>query len=115
MAHSNHPGGEKHHYIPKFYMKQWAGEDDGCVSEFSRPYHPKPNVPAPLKPLMKVRRVNPDATGYLRGLNPFASLRPELADFLEHQFFKQTDGGAAQVLNRLLRCDLEFDGQTKNA
>ena len=37
MARSAHPDGEKHHYLPVFYLKQWAGKD-GRLCEFSRPY-----------------------------------------------------------------------------
>jgi hypothetical protein len=27
----------RHHYIPIFYLKQWA-RDDGMLCEFSKPY-----------------------------------------------------------------------------
>jgi Protein of unknown function (DUF4238) len=47
----------KHHYIPVFYLKQWAGAD-GRICEFSRPYD-----------RVKARRVFPDATAYVHGLN----------------------------------------------
>jgi uncharacterized protein DUF4238 len=30
--------GEKHHYIPVFYLKQWAGAD-GRLCQYSRPYN----------------------------------------------------------------------------
>jgi len=29
--------GEKHHYIPQFYLKQWTGVDRR-LCEYSRPY-----------------------------------------------------------------------------
>ena len=89
--------GEKHHYVPKFYLKHWAGED-GCVCEFSRPYQPKPGTTIPVKPPVKARRVHPDGTGYLRGLNTFARLRPELANYLEHRFFRLVDTKASAML-----------------
>jgi hypothetical protein len=99
--------GDKHHYIPKFYLKQWAGAD-GCVCEFSRPYQAKPGHVAPAKPPVKARRVNPDGTGYLRGLNTFARLRPELADYLEHRFLKIIDSKASEILGMLNRDNVDF-------
>jgi hypothetical protein len=51
---------QKHHYIPKLYLKQWAGPD-GRVCEFSRPYQQ-----------VKPRMTFPDATGYERGLYTFS-------------------------------------------
>ena len=99
--------GDKHHYIPKFYLRQWAGAD-GCVCEFSRPYQPKPGHVAPAKPPVKARRVNPDGTGYLRGLNTFARLRPELADYLEHRLLKIIDSKASEILGMLNRDNVDF-------
>src|SRR5580692_1218431 len=48
--------GDKHHYIPVFYSKEWAGPD-GRLCEYSRPYD-----------VVKPKRVHPDGTGYVRGL-----------------------------------------------
>jgi len=47
----------KHHYIPVFYLKEWAGSD-GTVTAFNRPHGNK--VVATPKP--------PTHTGYVRGL-----------------------------------------------
>jgi hypothetical protein len=47
----------RHHYIPIFYLKQWAG-DDKRICEFGRPYD-----------RAKPRRVHPAGTGYMDGLN----------------------------------------------
>jgi hypothetical protein len=46
---------QKHHYIPEFYLKQWAGPD-GRLCEFSRPY--KRVLP---------RMTHPGGTGFSRG------------------------------------------------
>jgi hypothetical protein len=99
--------GDKHHYVPKFYLKNWAGVD-GCVYEFSRPHQPKPGQVAPAKPPVKARRVNPDGTGYLRGLNTFAGLRPELGNYLEHRFLKIVDSKASAVLVMLNKDNVDF-------
>jgi hypothetical protein len=78
-------------------LKQWADPADGRLCEFSRPYKE-----------VKARRVHPDGTGYLRGLNTFARLRPELADFLEHRFFKTIDNDASAILEMLNRDYVDF-------
>jgi len=80
----------KHHYIPVFYLKQWAGAD-GRVCEFSKPYD-----------RVKARRVHPDGTGYVHGLNRIPGLPPHETDFLESYFFKLTDDLAAKALRILL-------------
>jgi hypothetical protein len=106
MANRNRDG-DKHHYVPKFYLKQWAGVD-GCVCEFSRAYQSKPGHRAPAKPPVKPRRVNPDGTGHLRGLNTFARLRPELANYLEHRFLKIVDSKASAILEMLNQDNVDF-------
>jgi hypothetical protein len=80
----------KHHYIPVFYLRQWTG-DDGRLCEFSKPYD-----------RVKPRRVAPDGTAYVRGLNTIPDMAPEDADFLETYFFKKTDDDAARALRILL-------------
>ena len=55
----------KHHYIPVFYLRQWTGAD-GRLCEFSKPYD-----------RVKPRRVNPDGTAYVRGLNTVPGMAPE--------------------------------------
>jgi len=53
----------KHHYIPVFYLKQWAGVD-GRVCEFSKPYD-----------RVKPRRAHPDGTAYSTASTPFQASR----------------------------------------
>jgi hypothetical protein len=89
--------GQKHHYIPKFYLKQWAG-GDGTLCEFSRPHKE-----------VRPRKVTPDGTGYFRGLNTFARLPSQLAHFLENQFFRTVDNDASGVLRVLLQDKVDFD------
>ncbi len=80
----------KHHYIPIFYLKQWAGQDH-MVCEYKRRYHG-----------VLPRRVFPDATGYEHGLNRIPGLPPHEADFLETYFFGITDDFASKALHILL-------------
>jgi len=82
--------GNKHHYIPIFYLKQWAASN-GQVCEFSKPYK-----------IVKPRRTHPDGTGYVRGLYTFDRLRPEDADLMEKDFLLRADDGASTVLRGFL-------------
>jgi hypothetical protein len=106
----------KHHYIPVFYLKGWAGKD-GRLCEFSRPYKMPPaqlelNIKSiPVKP----RRVHPDGTGFIKHLYRFPDLNPRLANYLENEFFLRVDNEAAVVMQRLLRGELQFDQTSKSA
>lgn len=84
-------GGQKHHYIPVFYLKQWGGPD-GRLYSYSRPYN-----------VVKAKPVHPDGTGYLRGLYAIEGLPSEAANVLETQFLKPVDGSAAEALQALAR------------
>jgi hypothetical protein len=81
--------GEKHHYIPAFYSREWAGQD-GRLCEYSRPYRE-------VKPQWK----HPDATGYVRGLYTIPKNDPAVSEYIERHFFRITDNGAAVVAQQL--------------
>ena len=80
----------RHHYIPVFYLKQWA-RDNGRLCEFSKPYD-----------RVKPRRTHPDGTAYVDGLNTVEGLPPAEAQYLETVFFQIADDTAAQALKILL-------------
>jgi hypothetical protein len=79
----------RHRYIPVFYLRQWTG-DDGQVCEFSKPYD-----------RVKPRRVHPEGTGYVDGLNTVEGLPPAEEQYLENIFFKIADDAAARALRIL--------------
>lgn len=81
--------GEKHHYIPVFYSREWAGPD-GRLCEYTRPYRE-------VKPQWK----HPDATGYVRGLYTVPKNDPHVSEYIEHHFFRITDNRAALVAQQL--------------
>jgi hypothetical protein len=56
----------KHHYVPVFYLKQWAG-GDGRLCQYRRVYDGK----------VAVNRKHPDATGYKVDLYKIDELSPE--------------------------------------
>jgi Protein of unknown function (DUF4238) len=89
MAES--PKGQKHHYIPVFYLKQWMGPKQ-TVCEFSRP-----------RDRVKTRHVHPDGTGYVRGLYAIDDLDPDVVNAIENMFLKPSDNMAAEALHCLLR------------
>lgn len=95
--------GDKHHYIPKFYLKQWIG-DDKPLCEFSRPHN-----------TVKPRRTFPDGTGYERGLYTFPNLPPIASDAIEKKLARMADDEAASVLQRMLIGDMDFDEDARSA
>lgn len=96
-------GGQKHHYLPIFYLKQWCGAD-GRLCEFSRPHKE-------VKPKM----VHPSGTGYERGLYAFDGLPAAAANFLERRFLLRADDRAHLALQRLLVDQVDFDLETQSA
>ena len=85
----------KHHYIPVFYLKQWR-DSTRRVIEFSKPY----------KNIVKPRNVDPDGTGYVRGLYRMPGVADEHAEIIEQTFFKRVDDQAAIAHQKLLKTDL---------
>lgn len=88
---TSHPKQQRHHYIPQFYLKKWAGPD-GRICEFCRRY----------KGIVKPRMTHPAGTGYVDNLYTLSGVPPEAAQLLETQFFKVTDQLASDALNILL-------------
>jgi hypothetical protein len=81
---------KKHHYLPVFYTKRWAGPD-GRVCEFSKPYGNQ----------VKPKKVHPDGTGYVLGLYDLKGLPGELRDQFERLLLKEVDTKAADALVKL--------------
>lgn len=88
---------DKHHYLPIFYLKRWAGPDSR-VCEFSRPYR---NV-------VKPRRVHPAQTGFVRRLYSLRGFPPHLENQIESSFFRVVDSEAAHAL-KILESGKEAD------
>ncbi len=82
---------KKHHYLPVFYLKQWALQPGEKLVEFSRPFGPK----------VKARRVHPSGTGYVNRL--YASELTEAGAWeMERDFFSPVDSRAADAMRRLI-------------
>jgi hypothetical protein len=86
-----HPDGDKHHYIPRFYLKRWTNAN-GRLCEFSRPYDK-----------VKARMTSPKGTGYIPNLYTLPNLDPDLADDWERRFFLRLDDRAALLSTNFAR------------
>jgi hypothetical protein len=78
---------QKHHYIPAFYLKRWAGSD-GRLCEFTHRHYG-----------MQWRMTHPDGTGYERNLYSIGGLEPSQTNILEDRFFKSADQFASDALD----------------
>ncbi|GLU26252.1 DUF4238 domain-containing protein [Brucella sp. NBRC 12950] len=90
---------KKHQFLPIFYLKQWASEN-GTIVEYSKPYGD----------LLKPRRVNPAATGYINRLYAIDGFADELAQEIESEFLSPIDSQAAEAQQLLL-----FEGSLSSA
>jgi hypothetical protein len=82
------PKEQKHHYIPVFYLRQWATSARSTLIEFSQ------QGPARL---VKPRPTSPKGTGYVRGLYSLEGLDAHVLNAVEDQFLKPSDGLAAEA------------------
>jgi hypothetical protein len=82
----------KHHYIPTFYLKQWAGADEQ-VCEY-RQVRPGKIVS---------RRTAPDGTGYQRDLYRVDAAPDVLSPEIESTFMRLVDTGASLALQEFLQ------------
>ncbi|TRC89694.1 DUF4238 domain-containing protein [Mesorhizobium sp. WSM4310] len=81
----------KHHFLPVFYLHQWAGADRKIV-RFTKPYG---NIVRPL-------RVHPDGAGYIERLYAVEGLPDEAKQDLETEFLSPVDSRAADALKAML-------------
>lgn len=85
---------QRHHYIPEFYLKQWAG-DDGRLTEYCR-------RPRKSKDIVIARQTHPGGTGYERGLYSIPGVPDDLKDIVENKYLSQANGQAAVSLRRMI-------------
>ena len=95
---------QKHHYIPKFYLKRWA-RPDGQLIEFSHGY----------KNRLVVRPTFPGGTGYIRGLYSIPNAPPHVENIFENSFLNRADGLASQSLDIMLNENYVPTGSEKIA
>ncbi|MBZ9920182.1 DUF4238 domain-containing protein [Mesorhizobium sp. BR1-1-12] len=83
----------KHHFLPVFYLKGWAGAD-GRIVQFS-----KPN---PYDERVKLLRRHPSAVGYIKRLYAVEGLPERVANLFETEFTRPVDTDAAVAMQRLM-------------
>lgn len=97
--------GQKHHYIPEFYLKQWGNPSiNGRLYEYCRRYQG-----------VVARPTYPGGTGYQRGLYTFSGLDDEARNFLEDVFLNRADDAANDALQRLLMHDTNLKPELRVA
>jgi hypothetical protein len=79
-----------HHFIPAFYLKQWAGSD-GKLVEYTR-----------KGGKLVSKNISPRSTGYERDLYAFPELPPDAVQYLEQVFFAYADQKASDALDNHL-------------
>jgi hypothetical protein len=78
----------KHHYIPAFYLRQWA--TDGFLCEMQKVWGK-----------VVVRSKAPDGTGYQKDLNKIEGVPANIAQHFERQFMHMVDTEAAKAMRKL--------------
>ncbi len=76
-----------HHFIPAFYLKQWASRDAKLI-EYTR-----------KGGKLIAKPVGPRSTGFERDLYAFPELPPHQAQFIEQAFFAYADQKASDALD----------------
>ena len=84
----------EHHYIPQFYLRRWAGDDDR-ICEFRRPYKK-----------INLQRVYPKQTGFLDRLYEKRGVPQSIAQQVEDKFMSPVDNFAAKALD-LIETDVD--------
>jgi hypothetical protein len=79
-----------HHFIPAFFLKQWAGENGKLIEYTIR--HGK----------LIAKSVGPHSTGYEFDLYAFNELAPDVRQYIEQEFFNYADNIASIALKRHL-------------
>ena len=92
-----------HHFIPAFYLSQWAGADNKLVE-----YTIKNGK-------LLDKSVGPRATGYETDLYSFPELPPESAQYLEQEFFNYLDDTASRALDLHLGGKGSWNNELVNA
>ena len=75
----------KNHYIPKFYTKQWAG-DDGLLCQVGL-----------YGQHVSAKRRSPEAVGFKYDLYTIPGVPPEISTYIEDRFLKIADQEAADA------------------
>jgi hypothetical protein len=80
----------KHHYLPQFYLREWAGSD-GRIERFDQPTHGK----------IYVKRVHTSQVGYVEHLYSAKAADDHDPEWLEREFLQKVDSAAALSMRKM--------------
>lgn len=93
----------KHHYIPAFYLRQWA-QRDGFLCEMRK-----------IRGKLIVSTKSPDATGFQKDLYKIDGVSPDLAQHFERIFMHMVDTEAAQAMRSFIGGTMDVPVKERNA
>lgn len=79
----------KHHYVPAFYLRQWA--TNGFLCEMRK-----------IRGKIVVHSKSPVGTGWLKDLYKIEGVGPDLAQHFERVFMQMVDTEAADAMRRFI-------------
>jgi hypothetical protein len=91
-----------HHYVPRFYLKRWAG-DDAQLCEYKL-----------VRGRIHVRRTYPKGTGYQRDLYRVDGIPEHLAHIVESKFMHMVDTQANYAVEKILSGDKDWDSKVRD-
>lgn len=95
----------KHHYVPAFYLKQWAGVD-GELCQYRKVHNGK----------VDTKRRHPNATGFRIDLYKIAEIPEQDAQAVEMQFMRLIDEDAYRALEHIkTSASKPFPGDLRSA
>jgi hypothetical protein len=92
----------KHHYIPAFYLRQWA--TDGFLCEMRS-----------IQGKVVVHSKAPDGTGFQKDLYKIDGVAPELAQHFERSFMQMVDTEAALAMRSFIAGNMDVPVKERNA
>jgi hypothetical protein len=92
----------KHHYIPAFYLRQWA--TNGFLCEMRK-----------IRGKVVVHSKAPDGTGWKKDLYKIDGVAPEIAQHFERGFMHMVDTEAAQAMRSFIAGTMDVAIKERNA
>jgi hypothetical protein len=92
----------KHHYIPAFYLRQWA--TNGFLCEMRK-----------IRGKIVVKSKAPDGTGWEKDLYKVDGVAPEIAQHFERAFMHMVDTGAAGAMRSFIGGTMDVTVKERDA
>jgi hypothetical protein len=94
-----------HHFLPVFYLRQWASYTDGKLIEYTIKHNE-----------FIAKRVGPRGTGFESDLYSFPELPEDAAQYLESVILQDSDNKASVALQQHLRMSSDpWDAKIRSA